>query len=283
MFELKVKNNKGEVLNLSTSNSYDVYKITGLTPPKASVSSSANSTSDGSSVNNIRVPNRNIVIYAAINGDIEANRINLYKYFPLKKTVTLYFSNGTRDVFIEGTVELIECDLFANKRETAQISLICSKPYFKDVEYLVTSFSDISSLFEFPFSIPASGIEFSALTTNLRKSIINAGDIDTGVIIELFAIGTVVNPILYNVMTGKRMAFNFTMLPSDTIEINTNVGEKAITLIRNGVRTNALGYMTPDSDWFKLENGDNVFTYEATSGTSNLQITFTSAVLYGGV
>lgn len=85
MFELKVKNNKGEVLNLSTSNSYDVYKITGLTPPKASVSSSANSTSDGSSINNIRVPNRNIVIYAAINGDIEANRINLYKYFHLKR------------------------------------------------------------------------------------------------------------------------------------------------------------------------------------------------------
>ena len=41
--------------------------------------------------------------------------------------------------------------------------------------------------------------------------------------------------------------------------------------------------MAQDSTWFKLEAGDNVFTYDADSGNSNLQITFTTAILYSGV
>lgn len=282
MFELSVENNRGEALNLSTSPDYTVYKITGLNPPKVTVNSSANTTTDGSTVNSVRLENRNIVIYMTVEGNVEVNRINLYKYFPLKKTVKLYFKNGTRNVFIEGIVELIECDLFTNK-QIAQVSLICSKPYFKDVDYLISNFGDVTSLFEFPFSIEASGIEISALTANQRKSIINAGDVPTGVIISLFAMGAVVNPVLYDVFKGEHMAFNFSMQASDEIVINTNVGEKSITLIRNGVSTNALGYMTPDSDWFTLEAGDNLFTYDTTSGTGNLQIRFTSAVLYGGV
>lgn len=179
-------------------------------------------------------------------------------------------------------MELIECDLFSN-REIAQISLICPKPYFKAVDYLVTSFSDISSLFEFPFAIDQYGIEISSITNNIRKSIINTGDVETGAVIQLFAIGTVVNPVLYRAGDNKRMKLNITMQASDTIIINTNVGEKSITLIRNGVSSNALGYMTPDSDWFVLEAGDNVFTYDADSGNGNLQITFTTSLLYGGV
>lgn len=282
MYELKVKNDKGEVINLTTSNKYTVYKIDGLSVPKVNVNKSGNATTDGSKINSLKIDSRNLVIYMAIEGDVENNRINLYKYFPPKKTVTVYFSNDSRDVMIEGVVELIECDLFSQK-QIAQISIICPKPYFKGVEYLVTAFSDIDSLFSFPFAIEEEGIEISAITPNVRKSIINTGDTETGILIELFALGTVVNPILYNVLNSSHMALNFTMQTSDKIVINTNIGEKSITLIRDGVSTNALGYMSPDSEWFILENGDNVFTYDADSGKANLQITFTTSLLYGGV
>lgn len=282
MYTLKVKNDRGYTLNLSQSPNYTIYKVAGLNPPKATINSSVNTTTDGSSINSVRLNNRNLVIYLAIEGDIEVNRINLYKYFPPKRSVTLYFTNDTRDVYIEGVVELIECDLFTN-RQIAQISIICPKPYFKEMTKLVSAFGDISSLFEFPFSIAKEGIEFSELTVNQRKSIINTGDVTTGIVIELFATGTVINPVLYNVMTGERMAINYHMVTSDKIVINTNVGEKSITLIRDGVSYNAMGYMSPDSSWLMLEAGDNVFTYEATEGTGNLQITFSTSLLYGGV
>lgn len=282
MYELKVKNDKGEVLNLSTSPSYTVFNITGLQPPAVMLSTSYNATSDGTKINSARVDQRNIVIYMTIEGDIEKNRINLYKYFPLKQTVTLYFKNNTRDVYIEGMVEVIECDLFTNK-QVAQISIICPQTYFKGVNELISYFSDVTSLFEFPFSISEAGVEISAITTNIRKSIINTGDVESGIVIDLHAIGTVVKPVIYDVFKRTHIKLMFTMEANDHIIINTSVGEKAITLIRDGVSTNIIGYLYPDSSWLTVGAGDNVFTYDAESGGSNLQITFTTSVLYGGV
>lgn len=282
MYELSVKNSRSEVLNLTGNKNYNVIKITGLQPPVANVSRSPNATSDGSKQNNVRVAERNLVIYVVIEGDIEANRINLYRYFPLKQSVTVYYKNNTRDVYIEGTVDAFECDQFTNK-QVAQISLICTQPYFVGIDELVTSFSDVSSLFSFPFSMPAEGVELSAITVNSRKSIINTGDIETGVKIELYAMGEVVNPVLYDVLNRTQFKLRFTMLANDRIVINTNTGNKSVTLIRDGIESNIIGYMYPNSTWFTLMSGDNVFTYNADSGNSNLQITFTSSVLYGGV
>lgn len=282
MYSLKVENDRGNTLELTNNPNYTVYKIEGLNPPQVTINSSVNTTTDGSSINSVRLENRNIVIYMTIEGDVESNRINLYKYFPVKKRIKLYYKNYTRDIYIEGNVELIECDLFTNK-QIAQISIICPKPYFKDVQNLITTFGDVSSMFEFPFSISKTGIEISGITTNQRRSIINTGDIETGVIIKLFSTGTVVNPVIYDVLKRTQLKLNFTMLASDTIVINTNVGEKSIELIRDGVTYNAMGYMAQDSTWFIMEAGDNVFTYDADSGNSYLQLTFTTAILYSGV
>lgn len=282
MYGLRVENDKGDTLELTNNPKYTVFKIEGLTPPQATINSSVNATTDGSKINSARVESRNIVIYTTIEGDVEANRINLYKYFPVKKTIKLYFNNGSRNIYISGAVELIECDLFSNK-QVAQISIICPQPYFKAVNDLVSIFSDVSPLFSFPFSVAKSGVEFSAITTNVRKVIVNNGDVETGVIIKLFAIGTVVKPIIYDVLKRTHVKLNFTMQPSDTIVINTNMGEKSIELIRGGISYNALGYMLPDSSWFVLEAGDNVFTYDAESGNSGLQLTFSTPILYSGV
>ena len=283
MFSISVVNEKGEVLNLSHNHNYVVYKIEGLTPPQVSINQSVNTTQDGSTVNSARMGSRNIVIYLTIEGDVEANRINLYRYFPPKKNITIRYANESRDVFIEGIVELIECDLFTSK-EVAQISIICPKPYFKAVDELVSTFSDISSLFSFPFSISKSGVAVSAITTNIRKSIVNAGDTESGMIIELFAVsGQVVNPVIYNVFERTKLKLNFTLLQSDIIRINTGVGEKGVSLIRNGVNSNAMGYLSPDSTWLQLSAGDNLFTYDTDDGGEHLKITFRTTALYSGV
>lgn len=282
MLEVKVQNKSGDLLNVSTSKNYTLFKVEGLQPPAATINSTKNSTSDGMVINSVSVESRNIVLYMTIEGDIEKNRINLYKYFPLKQTVTVYFKNNTRDVKINGLVEIIECDLFSN-RQVVQISLICAQPYFSAVDELISYFSDLTNLFSFPFNIADTGMELSAITTNVRKSIINTGDVESGVIIKLYAIGDVVNPIIYDVFNRTHIALNYSMIANDQIIINTNVGNKSITLIRNGISYNLMGNMTPDSKWLTLAQGDNVFTYDTDSGSSNLQITFTTSVLYGGV
>lgn len=282
MYEFKVKYDDGSIYNLTSSKHYTLYKITGLEPPKADVNTSENATSDGSNVNSVRIPKRNLVLYMTIEGDVETNRINLYKYFPYKKNIELYYKNNSRDVYIEGYVEHIDVGHF-DEKQIAQVSIICPQPYFKAVTDLVSYFSEVSSLFQFPFSISKAGIEFSAITTNIRKSVINTGEVESGIIIELNAIGTVVKPIIYDVFKRTHLALNFTMEINDKITINTYQGKKSITLTRNGVTTNAMGYMTPDSKWLTLDVGDNIFTYDSESGNANLQLTFTTTALYGGV
>jgi hypothetical protein len=217
-----------------------------------------------------------------LEGDVEKSRIELYRYFPLKKRMTLYFKNGSRDVLIEGYVEVIECDLFKNK-QIAQISLLCPQPYFKAVNDLVSYFSDISALFSFPFSMAAEGMEISSITRNVRKSVINTGDVESGLIIDMYAVGSVVNPVIYDVFNRTHIKLMFTMLAGDRIVINSNTGAKSITLIRGGVSSNIMGSMYPDSAWLTLGAGDNVFTYQCDSGADNLQLTFTASILYGGV
>lgn len=282
MYTLSVKNNLGKELKLTNNPDYIVYQIDGLTPPPATINSTVNATVDGSTITSTKLEDRNIVIYAALRGDIEASRLRLYEYFPSKKTVTLYFKNGSRDVYISGVVDTFECNQFSNP-QVAQISIICPDPYFKDVHPLEMALSEVNPLFEFPFSIPAEGVEFSTYVINNRKTLINTSGVDTGVTIKLFATGTVVNPTIYNILTGQQMTLNITMQPADTILIDTNVNKKSITLIRTGESSNALGYMRPDSKWFVLSAGDNVFTFNCESGNENLNITFSASVLYSGV
>jgi hypothetical protein len=282
MYELKVRNNSGEVLNLSTTDKYTVYKITGLNPVKTNISSSMNATTDGITINRTSLGSRNIVIYMTINGDVEANRIDLYNHFPQKENIDVYFKNDTRDVHIEGTVESIECDLFSQK-QIAQISIICPQPYFKAVGDLVTYFSEVASLFSFPFSISKNGMEFSVVTTDIRKTIVNNGEAESGIVIKMYANGSVVNPTIHDVRKRTHIRLNYTLQANDEVVIDTNTGKKTITLIRQGVSYNILGHKTPDSKWLTVAKGDNVFTFSSESGNSNLQVEFKSSTLYGGV
>lgn len=282
MFELAVENSRGKRYTFNNEREYIVFKVEGLNPPQATINKSSNATTDGCKITNAKVESRNLVIYLSIEGDAEENRNKLYEYFQIANKVTVFYKNGLKDVCIEGVVETLECNQFAEK-EQAQISIICEKPYFKGIDYLVTSFSGVSSLFEFPFSIPESGIEFSAITTNIRKKIINEGDVKTGTVIRLYATGTVQNPILYDVIKKTHMLLKVMMKQSDEIVINTNQREKSIVLIRNGKTTNILGAMQKDSEFFTLEPGENVFAYTCESGDTNLMVTFITQPQYGGV
>ena len=282
MIEVKIKNDAGEVLNLSTSTDYTLYDVTGVTPLQMNINSSVNATSDGSTINSIRADNRNIVLYVAINRDVETNRINLYKYFPPKRQVTIYCKTSNRNVYIEGHTELIDVKLF-DKLQVAQISIICPQPYFKGVHEFITYFSKVDNTFSFPFSIPKTGMELGVICEEIRKNIVNAGEIETGMIIDLYAVGEVINPVIYDVVNRTHIKLNVTMSSNDRIIINTNTGQKSIKLIRAGRESNLLGHLVHTSTWLQLHSGDNVITYAAESGDSNMQLSFKTLALYGGV
>lgn len=110
-----------------------VKSINGLGPSNASINTTEVSTNDGALFNSARLSKRNIVFKLLfMNTDtetIEDIRQKTYKYFPMKKGVTLLIETDNRLVSTTGYVETNEPNIFDSK-EGSTISIVCPDPFF---------------------------------------------------------------------------------------------------------------------------------------------------------
>lgn len=293
MFSLKVENTRGESFTLThREGEYQVINIDGLNPPNALINSNTVAGMDGSRFASSKLEERNIVITIKINGDVETNRLFLYRYFRTKQYCKIYYANGSRNVYAEGYVETIETNLFENG-QTMQISIICPDPYFKSINEIVHDISQIIAAFKFPFAFGANGvveetitddaIEFSVIEKDRYVNVTNAGDDVSGFTTEITALGVVTNPVIYNVETGESLGVNISMIAGDVLTIRTDQGKKTVTLLHAGHEINCIKYLQRTSSWLKLQIGDNQFTYSATSGADLMQVLFKYNTRYEGV
>ena len=283
MYTFKVQNSAGETLELTHNAAYGITNIDGLDPPDVVINTTHNVGYDGEEFNSAYIQPRQITVTMAINSPAEGNRIRLYRYFRQKEAVRVFYKNGTRDVYIDGYVQSMQIAFFA-KKQTAQIVIKCPHPPFNGTAVEEQQMYAVQSLFEFPFSIEVGDpIPFSEIITGQDKTIINAGDIDTGVEITIDAVGAVDTPKIYNVDTGEYMIFDLEMETGDTITIDTRRGQKSAYLIRNGVKQNIVGRLRFGSTWFRLRPGENLFTSDADASPENMMIIFRVVDQYEGV
>ena len=282
MYSLTIENKSGQQIALSSEKNVVITGIEGLAPPAATITTSVVSMHDGAKFNNSRVEPRNIVIHLRLTNDVEKTRILLYKYFRIKQWCKIYYANDHRRVYCEGYVESFENDRFALSNEV-QISIICPVPWFKEIDEIVFNMSELTSAFEFPFAIDAIGVEFSSLSENVLTPVINSGDVETGLILELSSTNEVVNPRIYNADTHEMIGLNFTMLAGDLIRISTVKGEKYVRLLRDGVETNIINYLMKSPTWFQVPVGETPFTYDCTVGRESFSVKFIGRNLFEGV
>lgn len=285
MYTLKIENTNGEIFELTHDFSdYYVTKVEGLTPPATTINTAKAGIIDGTFFNSASVEERNIVISLTINGDIEANRQKLYRIFPRKTACTVYFKNANRDVKIQGYVETIESDLFS-KREKAQISIICPRPYFEDLATIYAELAATLALFEFPFAIEEDNpIPFSEATDYPIAEIMNEGDAEAGCIISIEVTDTIQGIKIINTSTQQFFYLDSAFVDHDKITISTISGQMGVTRERGGTKTNILNYVGANSTWLRLAPGVNYFTYTIDDGdTEDVEITFEATTLYGGV
>ena len=274
-----------------------VMGITGLGPGKSNINTTEVSTNDGAVYNSSRVSSRNIVISVRFmwKETIEDARQLSYRYFPLKRKVTLLIETDNRTSEIEGYVESNEPDIFS-KEEGADISIICPNPFFYSAyETHSTTFGAIMPAFEFPFSnesLTEPLLEMSTIEKQPNRNLIYNGDCETGVTIHIRASGAATNIALHNVGTREVMRINTTALATltgsglvagDEIVICTIKGSKSASLVRNGKTTNILNCVNKDADWFQISKGSNIFAYTAETGSEDIQIEINNRVVYEGV
>lgn len=135
-------------------------------------------------------------------------------------------------------------------------------------------------------------IEMGSIEILKERNIFYDGDTETGVIIKIHAIGAAQHITIYNTGTREKMVLDTDKLAAltgsglgagDEITISTIKGNKYITLLRNGREYNILNIMDKNADWFQLAKGDNIFTYTATYGSSNLQFKILNQIAFEGV
>lgn len=276
-----------------------ITNISGLGPPKATINSTENSTDDGSVFNSSRASPRNIVMSITLfpAPTIEDTRHLSYKYFPIKKQVTLIIETDNRTCEISGYVESNVPDIFS-KEESIQISIICNDPYFYSYGEdgtNVVSFGGIEDGFEFPFSnesLTQNLIEFGLYHSVAQQIIYYVGDAEIGLTIYIHASGPATNISIYNTGTREALTIDTEKLKTivgsdiaagDEIIISTVKRNKRIFLLRNGEYINILNCLDKNTDWFQLSKGDNVFAYTAASGMENLQMSIENKTIFEGV
>ena len=221
-----------------------IKSITGLGPGKAEVNTTKLSTIDGSVFNSAKVNERNIVLTIVFleKDTIEDARQLTYKYFPIKKPLTLLIETDNRYCYAEGYVENNDPDIFSIQEQT-QISVICPDPYFYSAGETgknVTIFSGIEPEFEFPFSnesLTENLIITGAIQNKTEEVITYNGDSETGVFIRIHAIAAVKMITIYNTGTRELMKIDTDKLASltgngiiarDDILISTVKGNKYV-------------------------------------------------------
>lgn len=277
-----------------------ITEITGLGPTKADINMTELATADGGIFNSARASSRNIVIKAKFTNakTIEEARLASYKFFPIKKKVIFHIETDNRIAETEGYVESNDPVIFSDSCEM-QVSILCESPYFLSVSEegkKETTFAGIDFLFEFPFendSLQEPLLEFGNIVNKKENTVYYDGDAETGCIINIHAVGQANKITIYNIKTREIMNLDTDKLQSlglgtafeygDDITINTIKGQKSITLLRNGVTYNILNILGKDADWFQLAKGDNLFTFVAEYGETNLQFKIYSQVVYEGV
>lgn len=298
---IKVTNPKGESLVLDLfhpeKSGLIVRSISGLGPPKASINSTDLATADGALYSSARASTRNIVfnLQFMFAPTIEDSRQLTYKYFPLKKLIKIEVETDNRSLETSGYVESNQPDIFS-KEETTQISILCLNPFFYDPNPSVTQFATVTPTFEFPFSNESTNenlIEFGTINLDTRSIIDYIGDVDTGVLITIHALGSVSGYLtIYNVETQEKMVVDLAKIKiligkdygsGDDIIISTVSGDKYVQVLHDGKYTNAIAAIEKLADWFQVSVGRNIFNFTVTKGIENLVMSFSYRNAYGGI
>lgn len=285
MFDLILQNDAGDQLTFDMNSPFTVVDLEGLNPPDAWINTDEVALIDGALFNSAKLQMRTINVAFAIELDSAKNRLAVYKVLKTKHRVKLIYTSKERNINITGYIQNIQISYWEMK-QVVTVTILCPDPYLigSDDTYSITG--NIVGVFHWPApdadeSIPQ--IVFGYFSDD-GFSVANRGDVDTGLVITLHAYGSIEDPKVINLMTSEYIGVTYSMVAGDEIIIDTRKGNKSITLISNGVKTNIFNDLMRGSTWLQLPANGAVFAYTVESGTkSDLQVMMAHSNLYEGV
>lgn len=154
IYSVTVINYKGESLKMELARpercGIIVEKIDGIGPTDVDINSCNQASIDGAIFNSSRIGTRTITLTLRMMFDpiIEDSRHKVYRYFPIKKRVTLIFETDYRTLQCSGYVKSNDPDIFSDE-EKCTVDVFCTDPFFYALGDSEMSFSGVRPNFEF--------------------------------------------------------------------------------------------------------------------------------------
>ncbi len=264
----------GGTFNLTDNEYMWLTNVDGMTKASTALSTIVIGGVDGDMINSVRAQPRGIIFDLRVKQgqNVEAAKRAVLEIVKLKQTCTLQWTQNNRVWTISGIVDSIDMPRF-NKAVTMQIGIHCSVPFWEDLNEIISEISEAKNLHYFtddPYEMlyfPENGIPLGEIDTSRTRTFYNAGDVAVGMTIEVLAYKQVTNPIIYD-QNGNFFGVGYggastvlTMDAGDKLVINTNAGQKNVTL--NGV--SVLNKVKPQSTWLQLQAGENTFSIDSAS------------------
>lgn len=288
--QLTLINKNNQILDLL--NSRDKFILSGaegLHGIETEIAESETPYTDGTTVESVKALPRGIELTFTLRGNIKTSIDYFTSIVKSKQYVTLREVNGERDIAIKGIATIPP---YSRMLQTCKITLTiyCGQPYWEDVAYFVQTISEYINLLCFPADegqyFTEYGRPFGAIDTDLTKTFENKSDTTVGLVVNMVALGEVVNPRIScstGAQNGWYMKLNLTLQRDDELEISTVKGNKYITI--NGLDTfNGTPILEQlewqGDDWLQIETGENTFSVTTEGGATNSNVHF--SLIYKG-
>lgn len=282
MPKLWYTNSRGDVLSL-TSGSVRAISVNGLSPEVA-INVSQISGYDGGTFISSQIPMRSILIMVGLMGDFEESKRLVYNAFRPKEIGAFSFRHDDGKISeIDCFVEKLPYELTQSPREM-QISLTCPDPYFHDSISVPTVMATLTPNWEYPLKIEGdAGIELSKIDPSLIAKVTNTGQLPTGCVFEIRALGNLENPKLQDINTFKFIGAELSLAAGDVLLIDTRLGKKSLTKISGKVKKDVFNCLMEDSVFLQLAVGDNEFRRFADGNEDNMEVICRHENLSAGV
>ena len=267
----------GAAMPLLNNDYFNLIEISGFTLAQSDIASVTVPFVDGDTVTNMQTTARTVTLYLKLKqaAGIEAAKRYIFQFVKLKKEGTIQLEQDGHKIELVGIVESIDLPRF-QAGCTMAVTLHCSQPYWRDIDYVVKQLSIYINLHHFEIAFPSAGVPFGAYDIDQTQNFNNSGDVDTGVVITIIALNTVVNPKIRSTLTGEFIGVNDTLTTNQSVTISTIKGRKAIT--KDG--TNIIDKIMSGSTFLQLVTGQNEFSIEADSGVESVYFTIQYKRLY---
>ena len=213
--------------------------------------------------------------------NIEEIRREIIKVFNPTLDGKLIYTNSImgKDKVIEVKVESVPTVIWDKQLMRFSIDLIAHNPFWKEqekTEYIAL----LTKKLTFPLVV-YNKMVFGIRKSTLETQVENIGDVESGFRVVFKArSGTVVNPKLFNKVTGEYIKINYTMEKGDMIEVINYPELKKITVNHS---VNGFKCLDIDSTFFNLDVGKNLIGYLADENTINLDVIMYYTPRYLGV